>query len=78
MDLLEYKYLLKKKGIKLFDYEYRLSLYKINLLNSFNNDQIGGGAKILLNKNNYEVKNIIDCCLSNNIKLGYIYNLIYN
>lgn len=78
MELLEYKKLLKSKGIKLFDYQYRLSLYKLNLINSLDHNQVGGGGKILINKNNYELKNIVDCCLSNNVKLGHIYNLIYN
>lgn len=78
MDLLEYKKILKSKGIKLFDYEYRLSLYKINLINSTNLEQYGGGINILNNKNNNELKNIVNCLLSNNVKLGYIYNLIYS
>jgi len=78
MNILEYKKYLKSKGIVLFDHEYRLSLYKLNLVNSMSSEQLGGGKKNLNNKTNNEVSNIVNCCLSNNVKLGYIYNLIYN
>ena len=77
MELQEYKKYLNSKGIKLFDHEYRLSLYKLNLVNSFNNDQIGGGS-ILYRKDSKTVKEIVNCSLSNNVKLGYNYQLIYS
>ena len=47
------------------------------LVNSFNNDQIGGGS-ILYRKDSKTVKEIVNCSLSNNVKLGYIYQLIYS
>lgn len=78
MELEEYKKYLNSNRIKLFDYQYRLSLYKLNLVYSLNKDQVGGGKNILYNKNSQTVKKIVDCSLSNNVKLGYIYQLIYS
>ena len=78
MELLEYKKYLNSKGINLFDHEYRLSLYKLNLVNGLNSDQVGGGLNILNNKSTCKIKHIVNCSLSNNVKLGYIYNLIYS
>lgn len=81
MDLNNYKKILKAKGIKLFDYQYRLSFFKINLAtnNNYNFDnQIGGGnKKILKNKNKKELINIVSYSLSKNVNLGYIHHLLY-
>ena len=75
---------LKKNNIILFDYQYRLSYYKLNKLQLFNN-QIGGSINnknntniLFKNKSYKETINIINLSLSNNIKLGYLYYLIYN
>lgn len=79
MDINNYKKILNEKGIKLFDYQYRLSFFKINLVTNNNyNNQIGGGDKTLLkNKNKDELKNIVYCSLSQNVNLGYIHHLIF-
>uniref|UniRef100_A0A6C0J5H7 Uncharacterized protein n=1 Tax=viral metagenome TaxID=1070528 RepID=A0A6C0J5H7_9ZZZZ len=73
---------LKNKNILLFDHQYRLSYYKLNKIITFNN-QTGGGnyntnPKLFKNKSNEDLCNIINLSLSNNIKLGYLYYLIYN
>lgn len=77
MELSTFKEFLKKKDIILFDYEYRIALYKINLIK---NEQIGGGqeVKLLSNKTKMEINQIINYTLSFNFKLGYLNNLIYN
>ena len=80
MDFNNYKKLLKSNGIRLFDHQYRLSYFKVNLVMK-NRIQEGGGKrnnKILKKKNKNKLLNIVSYSLSNNINLGYMYYLIYN
>ena len=82
MDFNNYKKLLKSNGIKLFDHQYRLSYFKINLVMQ-NRIQNGGGkskskSNILKIKEKDKLFNIVSYSLSNNINLGYMYHLIYN
>ena len=68
MDLLKYKKLLKKNNIQLFDYELRISHYKITNINT---EQIGGGKrKSLIHRlkklDNNNILNIVKLSLSSN------------
>ena len=83
MNYNKYVQYLKDKNIILFDHQYRLSYYKLNKLLTYNNQKGGSGLNnkynfLFHNKSNNEIINIIDSSLSHNIKLGYLYHLIYN
>lgn len=62
MKLNEYKKILIKKNIKLFDHDIRISHYILN--NYYKKEQIGGGSDIFNNKSSIEIKNIIETSLS--------------
>ena len=72
-----YKNILNEKNIYLFDHQYRISHYKLNLLSSNDNYNQTGGGKIISNKSKKELEQMLDLLLSNNMNLGYIYNFIY-
>jgi hypothetical protein len=82
MDYTKYVQYLKNKNIILFDHQYRLSYYKLNRLRNLNNQTGGGNYNnnyyLFKNKSNNDIINIINSSLSHNVKLGYLYHLIYN
>ena len=82
MDFKKFRKILEKNNIKLFDYEYRISYNRIFNMNKIcnQNNQYGGGdinSNIFKLKSKNNLENIINYSLSKNMKLGYLYYLIY-
>lgn len=79
MNITDYINFLKNKNIILYDYEYRISHFKIKKILSIN--QNGGSSFnnnfFFKNKSNEEIKYILNVSMSNNTKLGYLYYLLY-
>jgi hypothetical protein len=74
MNITEYKKILNKNNIKLFDHDIRLSYYIIN--NFYNKKMTGGGKNNISkfnNKSKLEIENIVNLSLSYNFtKLSLI------
>lgn len=69
MNITEYKKILNKNNIKLFDHDIRLSYYIINKF--YNNNMTGGGKNNISkfnNKSKLEIENIIKLSLSYNFQ----------
>jgi len=68
---INYIKLLEEKNIILYDFQKRISYYRLNNLNK---EQIGGGKKLDLNKlDDYKIEKIIINLLNNNIDFLKMY-----
>jgi hypothetical protein len=82
MKFIDYKRLLEKNNIILFDHDYRISYYNINNFNNLksNNNMIGGGdynsfvINLLKEKNTNDLRSIVQMSLSSNPL--YLFNYI--